>query len=322
MARLRIILKRVFIHNAGLKVVALVLAMVLYFIAREETIREPEIEIPVVVTGRNAERTLVTQPPDELRVRVRGNVQKLTEILARRTPYEVDLSDYRDNQTVFLIPSKLEEHLGEGVKVLSVSPSSFTLEFDEMKVKRVPVAVNILKVPGPYWLIVREKMVTEPRFVEVAGPGSVLARIKQYHTEPLDLSNVTRDYTGKVTLESRQHVRVLPTSVQITIPVIEKQGALTLKGARVHVKGCPSGYTCSATPGFLKVKVEGMERLVDQVTRENVSQYVYVDASRLPVEPEVLQKHFPAVEPTVEPLQGVRFTLTGPKYFNVTVTRQ
>lgn len=322
MTQLRVILRKLFVQNAGLKFVALVLAIVLYFIAQEETIREPEIDIPVVITGMTANRTLVKGPPEALRVRVRGNVQKLTEILARRSPYELDLSEYSGDEKVFLVPAKLEEHLGDGVKVLSVSPSSFTLEFDEMKSKRVPVAVNILKGPGPYWLVVREKMLTEPRFVEVTGPSSILARIKQYHTEPLDLSNVTRDFTGKVALESREHVQVKPTSVQITIPVVEKQGGLTIKGARVRVRGCPSGYTCTATPGFLKVRVEGKERLVDQVTSENVSQYVYVDASKLPVEEEVLQKHFPAVEPTVEPLQGVRFTLTGPKYFNVTVTRQ
>ena len=322
MKRFKESLRSLFAHNVGLKLVAVSIAIVLYIIAREETIREVEIEIPLVVSGIAGDRMLMSQPPTALRVRIRGNVKKLTEILARRTPYELDLSEYQTDQTVFIVPSALENHLGEGVKALSVTPSSFNLEFDEMQNKRVPVAVNILKEPGPYWQVVREKMHTEPRFVEVRGPASLLGKIRQYHTEPLDLTNVTRDFTGKVALERRQGIKVSPTSVQLNIPISEKRGSKTIKSAKISVKGCPAGYACTASPAFFKLEIRGRQRMADQVTEENVSQYVYIDASKLPLEPEVLQKHFPAVEPTVEKLKGVTMTLQRPKYFNITLTRK
>lgn len=314
--------RRLFVENAGLKLIALIFAVVLFFIAREQTIREVEIEVPLVATSLPAQRILVSQPPGIVRVRIRGHAQHLTEVLARRTPFELDLSDVEGNKTIYLLPETLENHLGEGVKVLSISPSNFTLEFDTMVKKSVPVMVDILHGPGTYYKVIRERMTVEPGQVELRGPSNSLERIKQVHTESLNLSNSTKDFTGRVALESIDGIKTAPSSVQVSIPIVEKTGAKLISGARMVARNCPAGLTCQVTPAFFQARVEGKERMVDQVTRENISHYVFIDISRLSIPAEVVQKDILAVEPVVELLKGAEVVLPGPKYFNVTVKRR
>jgi YbbR domain-containing protein len=322
MRRLEVIARRLVVENAGIKLVAILSALALFFIAREETIREVEIDVPVVVSAYPKDRVLLSQPPSVIRVRVRGNLQKLTDVLARRTPYELDLSGYGTSQTAYIQLDTIEDHLGEGVKVLSISPSRFEVDLDMMETRRVPVAVDIIKGPGPYWRVAQERMEVTPRFVDITGPSTMLDTIRQIHTEPLDLSNITRDFSGKVALEQRPDIKAKPNSVQLSIPITEKDGEKLLRGAKIVVRNCPEGFLCEAAPVFFQARIQGRERIVDMITAENLSRYVYVDASKLPIEKELLQKHFPAVEPVVEPLKEATISLPKVRYFNITVTRK
>jgi len=318
----KVFFRRLLVENAGLKLVAIAFATVLFFIAREETIREVEIEVPLATTAPEADRVLMSQPPSSVRVRIRGNAARLTDILARRTPYELNLSEFGNNQTVLLVPESLETHLGEGIKVLSVSPSSFTIQFDRMETRSVPVSIDILQGPGAYWKVAVDRQSVDPRQVEITGPSSLLDQIRTVHTEALDLSNITKDFAGKVALEKKDGVKVNPSSVQVIIPIEEETGSRLIAGARMVVKRCPVGLSCYVTPAFFQARIEGKERMVDQVTRANLSHYVYIDAARLPIPPEIVQKDILAVEPTIEGLKGAEIILPGPKYFNVTVKKR
>jgi hypothetical protein len=315
------ILAAVFVRNGWLKLLALALAVAFFFIAREETIREVDIEIPLRIRADTRERVLMTEPPAALRVLVRGDLQRLTDVLARKTPLDVDLSAYSNNAKVEFSPDALARHLGEDLEVLSISPASFTLQLDDIVEKRVPVAINILKNPGPFWTVVREKIVVEPRMVQVKGPESKVRKVKQVHTEPADLSEVTQPFAGKLTLEDIEGLTISPRSVRVEIPIEERHGAKTIPRAKMVAKRCPSGFQCAVSPAFFQVRVAGPERIVSQLTPENISQYVYVDAGVLPVEKDSLQRHFDVVEPTMEKLQGAVLELPGPKFFSVTLTR-
>jgi len=318
---LRAVFSAIFIRNGWVKLLSFILAVALFFIAREETVREVDIEIPLRVRNLASDRVMLSEPPSEVRVLVRGHLLRLTEVLARKTPFEIDLSPYANNSSVEFSPAALAKHLGEDLEVLSVSPSGFTLQFDEMKEKRVPVAVNVYKTPGPFWSVVREKMRVEPSSVTVKGPSTRLKRVRQIHTEPLDLSDVTQSFSGKLALEEREGLVVSPRSVRVEVPVVERQGSKSIPKAKMVVKNCPAGFTCSVSPPFFHVRIAGPERIVSQLTPENVSQYVYLDADKLPVEAELLQKHFDVVEPTMEKLQGAVLELPGPKFFSITITR-
>jgi len=322
MQRLLAVLRKLFVENLGLKLLALVLAVALAIAAREDTIQELDIEVPLAMGDHPAEQVLLTDLPASARVRVRGDIQRIAEALSSREPFRIDLAGHGGNQTISLSPDVLERHLGGGLDVLSVSPGSLTVRFDRLEVRQVPVRIEIVRRPQSYWSIDEERVTVEPAFVEVRGPSAVVQGLVHLRTESLDLAGLTSDFTGKVGLDTPAGLEVRPGSAQVFIPVREREGDKMLKGVRIVIRNCPKGYDCRGTPAFFQARVDGKQRLVDQINMENVGQYVYIDVRRLPLDKGVLQKQFPAVEPTVETLNGVRFTLTGVKYFNVTVTRR
>jgi YbbR domain-containing protein len=254
---------------------------------------------------------------------VRGNLQKLTEVLARRSAYEIDLSKYEISQKVYFHMDEIENHLGGGVKVLSISPSSFDLRLDKTTRVRVPVVVDIVKEPGPFARVDRGRIELTPRFINLSGPGTTLETIKQVRTEPLDLERMTTDFNGTVALVAKwPGVKAETTTVQVTIPILETEGEKEIPGCRIQVRNCPDGFVCEATPTFFRARLQGKEKVLAQVTAQNIINYVYVDASRLPIEKELVQRQFPAVEPTIEPLTGATIQLPKVRYFNITVTRR
>ncbi len=323
MSRLRDLARSALVENAGLKLVAILFSLALFLVAREETVREFEIDVPVAVSAYPKGQILLSQPPSVLRVRIRGNLQKLTEVLARRSALEIDLSKYEVSQTVYFQVDTIEAHLGKGVNVLSISPSNFDLSLDKMDRARVPVVLDIVKEPGPYARVDRGRIELKPRFINLTGPGTTLATIKQVRTEPLDLQRMTTDFNGKVALAANwPGVDTETKSVQVTIPILETEGESEIPGCRIQVRNCPDGFVCEATPTFFRARLRGKEKVLDQVTAQNIINYVYVDASRLPIEKELVQRQFPAVEPTIERLKGATISLPKVRYFNITVTRR
>jgi hypothetical protein len=117
-------------------------------------------------------------------------------------------------------------------------------------------------------------------------------------------------------------VKAETTTVQVTIPILETEGEKEIPGCRIQVRNCPDGFVCEATPTFFRARLQGKEKVLAQVTAQNIINYVYVDASRLPIEKELVQRQFPAVEPTIEPLTGATIQLPKVRYFNITVTRR
>ena len=315
-------LRRMVTEDAGIKLIAIVAALALFIIARGATVREVPIDIPVVISARPPNRVLLSEPPSNIKVRIRGNLKNLYDVLASRTPYSLDLSGYGDSQTAYLQVEAIEKHLGGGVKVTSISPSSFEIRLDRLETQMLPVDVTILKGPGHYWTVAREEMVIVPPHVEVSGPSSLLNKYRQIHTEPLDLSNITRDFTGKVALEMRDGLSSKPFSVQVTIPIREKDGEKLIRGARITVKNCPEGFVCEASPVFFEARIRGRERIVDMINRDNLERYVYIDAGRLSIEKGTLQKNFAAIEPVIDTLKEASIELPKVRFFNVMVTHR
>ena len=322
MKEVRDTLDGMFVQNAGFKIVAFASAFILWWIVRGQTNRDVEAELPVVITARPSGQILVTQTPATIRIRIRGNLQKLTEALVRRPPYELDLSTFESGETVVFSEDRIERALGQSVRVLSVSPSSFVVQFDRMVTRKVPVAVAVLKGPGPYWRASLDRAEISPPLVDVTGPSAVIEGVKQIHTDSVDLSTYTQDFAGKLALETREGLKVRPDSVRVVVPIWERDGEKLISGVKVAVRNCPEGFICEASPPFFQVLIKGKERLVAMVTEDNIHRYVFVDAAHLPIKEELLQRQFTAVRPTIEALKGAEITLTRAKYFNITVTRE
>lgn len=314
--------KRLLLENLPLKVVALVMAMILVVVAREETTRVVEVEVPVVVRSVPPDRILASPAPEKVQLRVRASVQRLSEILAYKKPYELDLSSTGLTQTIYFLPEEFELHLGGGVRVISVSPASYEAELDERQSKEVPVVLNLVREPGQHYSIDKEAIRLSPDRVMVTGGSKTLAGVQQVVTVPVDLSSVVSTYEADIALQRPEGLELRAAQVRVQVPVSERQASRIFQGVPMGVLNCPRGFSCQPTPSHYTAQVEGPQKLLDALTDEEVAKYAYVDGSRLAVQPDEPIRNFPAVEPTLVPPKGLSFRISGARFFNILVERR
>lgn len=322
MKRVGKLLIELLVVNAPLKIVALLLAIVITINARDQTFRNVTFDMPVVASGLPPRWILQEELPASLRVSIRATVDRITEILPKPPEYKIDLSTAQNGESIFFRPENVEELLGEGVHVSAVTPSFFTVRLEERGSKVVPVKVKVAVNPKPYYFVEQDDIRVEPSKVELQGPVSALERIGAIETVDLDLSRHSSDFVGRVRLVPPTGVKAVPPVVDVTIPVREKYESRVLESARMVVRNCPPGLVCTVTPGFFRARISGKKRVVESFNRDNLSYYVYIDGSRLPIAEGKLRTEFSSIQPVIESPRDAKIVLLDEKYFNVSVRRE
>jgi hypothetical protein len=316
--------RKILLENLGTKLVALVAALFLFKIATSETVREQEFEMPIYVSASPAGRVIFSQLPASLKVRIRGDPEHVTSALASRPSLALDLSGFEESGTFTFTEEAIETILGEGIRVTSISPSSITVSFDKVEERTVPVRIEIARYPGPSYFIRDDGKKVNPATVKVSGPSRVLEKVGEVLTEAIDLSNEKGDYKAKVAVTKIDGATLSEDRVDVSIAIGEREGSAVFRKARIAVRNCPEGMTCTANPDYFTARVSGRLSMVNQVDQDTISQYVYLDFSGLSLTPEALKKGertFTGRGPVIERLNGavIKLTKESPKYFNVTV---
>jgi YbbR domain-containing protein len=165
-----------------------------------------------------------------------------------------------------------------------------------------------------------------PSEVLVKGPASVLARIAEIPTRTVDVSGFSGLREVKVPLETqnRPAITMYPDSVLLRIPVREKAAVKAVVNVPMKVLSCPAGFVCTAEPPLFSVKVSGDERVLEDLSRDNLSQYVFIDAGTMrPPAPERYFEVFGPLEPRIQGLAGAQFELDPQtRFFKVRLQRK
>jgi YbbR domain-containing protein len=190
---MREFLRRAFLDNALVKLVAFVLALTLFLLVRGE--RETERSFRVAVAYLRPEgRILVSEVPESVEVRVRGPWTRVTRLDAADVgPIVLDLAKHEDgdltlNETVLRLP--------QGMTVASIRPPKITLHFEHRK--RVPVTPVTTGAPAEGWVVQRIDL--EPRAVMLKGTRAELDPIAEVRSTPIPLAGKRGTFREDVTL--------------------------------------------------------------------------------------------------------------------------
>lgn len=309
-----------FFRNLGLKFIALALAIIVFLIAREETFREVDIDLPVVTSEVPAGKILVSEVPQSLKLRVRASIHELSQMLESRKPYELDLKKVPESQTIILRPEDFQQHLGDKITVLAISPGKLDIDYDEVKTRELRVNVQMEQAPAEYWKL-DEPLRANPSVVSVTAPGRELAELRSISTAPIDLSEMKEDAELVTELEIPRGVRVVPETVTVQVKVRPETGSKTLRWVAPKVTHCPVGYRCTVSPATFTVKLGGLTEQLVRLDEQTLSDFLILDLAQagvaaVPKESRVMLQ----VKP--RPLQGVRFEFPDGAFFSVTFEKK
>lgn len=211
-------LRDFFTRNLGYKLVALLLALLLWFdVATEETtVIDYPVPLRIAVEGRDM--IVTNEVPDEVEVRFSGRGSDLLRLDKDELAIEKQIRGGENDTTVVsLEPADVQRPADLNVTPVSVTPPRTVVVTDRFTEKTVPLEpIGAPQTERGYQLV---DVAVEPRRVKVRG---VTAEVNPIGSLGLDLSQLdpvagTFDQRLEIAVpESLRTVTVMPDSVRIT----------------------------------------------------------------------------------------------------------
>jgi hypothetical protein len=219
-------IREILLHNLGLKLASLVLALLLYAHVLTEEQRESRVVMPVVLTGLSDTLALVGRPPSRVTVNVRGKWKDLIRLGLTGRQLSVDLAGagtgrYQRSLSVddvrkLAIPAELSK-LVEVTEV--IEPRTIDVGIEPKRAKTVAVKARIVGRPPPGYAASGPAQV-EPDTAWVSGPASVVSGVDTLFTLPVDIAGERERIHRQVPLDAGSNLlAVQPRRCVVTLRI-------------------------------------------------------------------------------------------------------
>jgi YbbR domain-containing protein len=260
-------LKRFFTENKLLKLIALGIALFMWFSISTQEERDRTLENVLLNLVNRNEATVVTNVPLKVvDVRVRGPLSVITDLDPDSISVMVDASGLPPGRhVVWLSPDQVNTRAN--VQVLRIDPPNIPVNVEAKITNHVPITPQIKLDSLPPDSVVAEATVMPPT-VEVSGPASKVRKLTELKTNPIDLATAgpQRTFTtGLVSLDP--FTTVIPASVNVTVRLdhVREQRFDNLKPVlppRTEIVGQPTVSVTLRGPQSLLDKIEPNDIIV------------------------------------------------------------
>jgi YbbR domain-containing protein len=213
---------RIFVHNIGLKLVSLLLAIGLWMAVARSPVAEVEMRVPIEFHNRPDNLEIDSASFTEAQIRVRGPERVIHQLQAADLHAEVDLASVRPGERTFDLTSR-QVRAPQDLEVVQIIPGQFHLSFDNRETRTVEVRP---RVTGNFASGMRVKQViADPSSVMITGPRRRVEAVEDAITDPVDISGamtrasfVTQAYVPDPLIQV-----VHPTPIRVTV-IMEGSG--------------------------------------------------------------------------------------------------
>jgi YbbR domain-containing protein len=294
-------LRRLFTHNAALKLLSLGIAFSLWFFVNfGERDTEETMKIPLELRNIPAHLMITSPRVDFIDLRVTGPRTLLGRIDRNRLAIGLDLSGVRPGPAVFRVDAD-SLNLPRGVRVVRINPAQVTLEMERVGHKSVPVHLHITGKPPPDLQVAETKI--SPETVQVAGPASDVEDIQSVSTEPLDMHTASAGILEReLTLEAPgEYMSLSANRAAVQVRIEEVEVSRELKRVEVAVRNADLEHR--VIPDHVRLTVRGPKHLIGNL--EMAQGAVYIDAQGADVGEHV-------AKPTVDVPTGIELVSVDP----------
>ena len=181
------LLQRVFIHNAGLKLISLALAIGLWMAVARDPIAEVETRVPLEFHNLPDNMEIDSANSTEVRIRVRGPERVIHTLQPEDVRAEINLGNVRPGERTFDLSGR-QIHLPQGLEVVQIIPGQFHLSFDERATRNVEIRPRVI---GTFASGMRvAQVIAEPSTITITGPRHGVEAVDAATTDPVDATGV------------------------------------------------------------------------------------------------------------------------------------
>ncbi|HTJ08769.1 MAG TPA: CdaR family protein [Candidatus Binataceae bacterium] len=252
---LRILLMQRIRRNLGLRAIAVVLAIGLWFFvnAGQRGALAP-MRVPISYRALPIGLAIVNQRPDFVQIEVRGPRTLLSLLDPDRMVLRLDLSGVTVGQAVFKIGPEMF-NVPRQTDVTRISPSQIVLDIDRIVDRQVPIRVSIQGQPAAGYRVTLTK--ANPAVATVRGPSRFVFHTDRVRTSPVDVSGARADINQPVSLPPPgDRVTVLgPQTVEAAVSIGEIIADREFRGLPIEVRD--TDYKVKVEPQRIAITVRG-----------------------------------------------------------------
>ncbi len=218
------VLRGLLFDNLGLKLAALLLALLVYLNVYLDRPAEMTVSFPVEVKDLDDSLTLSGPVPATVQAHVRGTGKQLLRMRVTEPPVKISLDGIgvgRFERQVSVEDLPLAGY--DGVEVDRViGPGVIDLMIEHRIRRRLPAAARVEGVPasGTTWA---GSVFLDPESVLVAGPRSAVARLDSVVLQPVRLGARRDTLRAQVAAQALPDWCVMdPPLVKVTIPLVRQ----------------------------------------------------------------------------------------------------
>lgn len=185
---------------------------------------ETEFSIPLRLKSVPSNVVMISDLPNELRVRVKDRGTVLVNYMLGQTfyPISLDYNDYASAGNRVSIPvtnltRKISGQLNQSTKLLTVRPDTLEYIYTEGEGKKVPVKLQgSIAVDRQYYI---SDILYSPDSVMVYASKEVFDTITAAYTQPVNWENVTDTVRRRVNLAQVKGAKFTPSYDDVTVSV-------------------------------------------------------------------------------------------------------
>jgi YbbR domain-containing protein len=251
--------------NIMTKIVALVLATVLWLYVTNEQNPAVEISYQVPLEVRNlAEDAVVQDRPEIVRVKLKGPRNLIAGIQTKDIKAYIDVKGLEEGKHT------VEVRLLAPLDAVEVNPDKITLKIDKIVTKEVPVEIRLTGALPPDISVA--KLTPDTEKVNIRGPRSTLDTVSRVLAS-IDAKGHTTSFTAEVPLtvlgrDGKEIEGLSPQTAQISVEVQLAQGKLKkLVDIKTVMTGEPApGYALKGIQLLPeKIEIAGSPQLIENI---------------------------------------------------------
>jgi YbbR domain-containing protein len=210
------IVRRLFLHNLGLKLVSLALAVGLWANVARDPIAEVELRVPIEFHNLPTNLEVDSANFTEAQIRVRGPERLIHQLQTGDVRAEIDLSAVNPGERTFDLTAR-HVHVPRDLEVVQIVPGQFHLSFDTRDVRIIEVRP---RMTGSFASGMRvAQVIADPPKVTISGPRRRVEAVEAAITDAVDASGtVTRaSFVTQAYVPDPLIQVVHPTPIRVTV---------------------------------------------------------------------------------------------------------
>jgi YbbR domain-containing protein len=174
----------------------------------------------------------------------------------KRINVDVSQVEYRNGRYVLgegALKKQIDQQLSQNVSLLDLDRNQLAVDLYQVDSKKVPVKANLsLQLQQNY--ILDGKLNMEPDSIVVKGPASEIDTIREIKTSPLQLNNVSADFSNTVSLEFPKGLgNSVFSESRVTVSGVVARFSEKVFEVPVQVLNLPEGYQVKTFPSSVTV---------------------------------------------------------------------